>query len=280
LGDAEKILPQIPSESIDFILTDPPYFINEEVSIIRRGNTMKYKGKDIDFRAKTEWDRIWRTKEEYWSWILDILRELYRVLKPYRHLVLFCDKKDISQIGYGAEKIGFKFRTPFFLIKENPVPQARKVSPAKSVEMALWLTKGGVRSEFYNWQLGLHKDYIFVSIPQKEGSPLRHPTQKPLLAGLYLTALLSKKKDLCLDPFAGVFTFPLAFKLLGRRFLAIENNPEFFKAGEERLKNIYHPSVQKILNKFIAFMWERCKKMSFDEFLNFLGVNTLFSRQV
>jgi len=268
IGDCLEVMRDIKDESIDFILTDPPYFIQEEVSIIRRSNEMKYKGKDINFLKGTEWDRVWNSREEYLSWLEKVIKEFARILKENRHCVIFVDKRNLSYVWDMGEKYGFKGRTPFFLIYTNPVPQARRISPCKSVQVAVWLTKGKPKTEYYNWQLGMHKDTIYTAIPTKEGASVRHPTQKPLFAGLYLTALLSKPNDLCLDPFAGSLTFPIAFKLLGRKYIGIEINEQYVD-----LKRFNNPKVREIFDKFISFMWNVFKETGrdrklFNELLN------------
>jgi len=235
-GDCLEILPQLSDESIDFILTDPPYFITEEVSIIRRGNLMKYKGKDIDFKEGTEWDRMWKDKKEYLKWLYRVLDEFARVLKRNKHLVMFCDKRDISHLIDYGEKIGFKLRTPLFFRKTNPTPQARQISPMKSIEIMAWLTKGDVKRDNYNWQLGMVSDVIEAPIPQKEGSIKRHPTQKPLFLGLWLVSRFSKPAEVVLDPFAGSGTFLLCAKTLGRNYIGMELDNEWFYVANERIE--------------------------------------------
>ncbi|GAH70342.1 unnamed protein product, partial [marine sediment metagenome] len=42
-GDCREILPQLPDNSVDLVLTDPPWFISQEVVIHRSMNPKKYK---------------------------------------------------------------------------------------------------------------------------------------------------------------------------------------------------------------------------------------------
>ena len=46
----------------------------------------------------------------------------------------------------------------------------------------------------------------------------------------------SNEDDLVLDPFAGVGTVPAVCKKLGRHFIGIEQNPEYVKIAEQRIK--------------------------------------------
>jgi site-specific DNA-methyltransferase (adenine-specific) len=64
-----------------------------------------------------------------------------------------------------------------------------------------------------------------------------HPTVKPLQLMSYLITLGSRPNDLILDPFVGSGTTCLAAKMLGRRFLGIELNKEYFALAEARVGN-------------------------------------------
>jgi len=66
--DCLKTLSNVKDDSIDFILTDPPYYIANEVTLIRRSNKMKYKGKDLYLDEK--WDQQWENRDEYKEWFL------------------------------------------------------------------------------------------------------------------------------------------------------------------------------------------------------------------
>jgi len=71
----------------------------------------------------------------------------------------------------------------------------------------------------------------------KNGTPTKngHPTVKPLQLMAYLITLGSRPGDTVLDPFAGSFTTGCAAKLLGRNFICIEREEEYFEIGKARL---------------------------------------------
>lgn len=229
-GDAVDILKQFPDNSIDLILTDPPFMISQEIKIYRNSN-YKYKGKDIDLDFG-EWDKQWKDEKEYLEWCKEWLKECVRVLKDYRHLVFFFDKKKISYVWEYLESLGMKGRGPLFWIKSNPVPRARKVDFMKSVEMALWFTKKAVKTEYFNWQLGQQRDYIIASIPN---NPRYHPTEKPISVLKVWISYLSKPNDIVLDPFCGSGSVLVACKILARRFIGIDNNQEYCSITSKRL---------------------------------------------
>ena len=66
-GDCLSVLPELPDNSVDMVLTDPPYF--------------KVKG--------DAWDNQWDKPAEFLAWLDRVLEEFARVLKPNGSLYLF-----------------------------------------------------------------------------------------------------------------------------------------------------------------------------------------------
>ena len=60
--DALELLQSLDDNSVDLILTDPPY----------------YKLLNID------WDKQWKTKDDYLNWLEEIVKESQRVLPDHR----------------------------------------------------------------------------------------------------------------------------------------------------------------------------------------------------
>jgi DNA modification methylase len=54
----------------------------------------------------------------------------------------------------------------------------------------------------------------------------------------YLITLGSRKGDIILDPFIGSGTTAIAAKMLGRKYVGIEKNPEYIKIARKRIKNV------------------------------------------
>ena len=77
--DCLTLLKQLPDQSIDAIVTDPPYF----------------KVKD------DAWDRQWKNEDSFFTWLESIVSELARVLKRNGSLYLFCS----SHLHYRTEEI-------------------------------------------------------------------------------------------------------------------------------------------------------------------------------
>jgi len=62
-----------------------------------------------------------------------------------------------------------------------------------------------------------------------------HPTQKPIAICGYILKALSNEGDLILDPFTGSGSIPIACHRLGRRFIAMERDANYYRIASERL---------------------------------------------
>ncbi len=79
------------------------------------------------------------------------------------------------------------------------------------------------------------------NVPMKHRPTLRknnHPNVKPLKLMAYQIALGSCQGDIVLDPFCGSGTTCVAAMLMGRKFIGIEKDVEFYNIAKTRLKNI------------------------------------------
>ena len=238
-GDCLEILKTFPDNSVDAVITDPPYMISQQVKIGRSPNTKYKANKDIDLNFG-EWDNQWETEKEYIDWCKKWLKECVRVLKPYHHLVFFFDKKKITPVWEYLEKLGMKGRSPLYWIKSNPVPRGRKVDFMKAVEMALWFTKDGVKQDYFNWQLGQAKDYVIDSIPQ---CPRYHPTQKAEKPLIQWMNYLTKQGDVVLDPFVGSATTCVVAKKLNRKYIGIDINSNYIEIAKARLSAVQEKMI-------------------------------------
>lgn len=235
-GDCLKVLPKLPSESVDLVVTDPPYGISKIATIRRERNPLKYKyiGKDINFNFG-EWD-LFETKEEFLEFTKKWFFECCRILKPNAHIVSFFDKWKINYLVEWGEKFGVSGRQPLFWIKQNPVPPARRVAFMNCVEMMYWGTKFTEKktNAIFNYELGIHPEYIITPICQgKERT--KHPTQKPKKVIEWLLKYLTKENMIVLDPFVGSGTTMKACLELKRNCIGVEISSEYISITKNRL---------------------------------------------
>jgi DNA modification methylase len=238
LGDCLKVLPTLPDESVDLVLTDPPFFIGREMTIHRSSNPLKYKfgGKNIEYDLF--WDKF-KTEEEYNTFIEIIFNELFRVLRKGGHLLSFFDVFKVTNLVNLARKYQYNKiipRQPLYWFKSNPVPLARKVGFMRTFEFIFWATKETYsrKKATFNWQLGMSKDFEkapIVSGHERE----EHPTQKPERVIEWLIKYLSNEGDLILDPFLGSGTTMKVARDLKRSCIGIEINPKYIEITKKRL---------------------------------------------
>ena len=145
-GDCLKVLPKIPDESVDLVVTDPPYNISQEnKKLSRKSLSSKLHKRDSDIILDFgEWDR--RTEEEYKVFTERWFKEIVRILKPKSWFLSFFSKE---RIGYFTDpldglfkKYGFKTRTVITWCKSNPTPSFRKVNFLSSTEFIVVGSKG------------------------------------------------------------------------------------------------------------------------------------------
>lgn len=63
-----------------------------------------------------------------------------------------------------------------------------------------------------------------------------HPTQKPISLMEYLVKTYTNENDVVLDFTAGSFTTGVACQNLGRKFIGIELDEQYYEIGVQRMK--------------------------------------------
>lgn len=221
-GNAFKLLKEVPDNSIDLILTDPPYNLGEHST----GNLSFKNRADINNDIE-EWDTGFDP-----SLLVD---DFIRVLKPTGNLFIFCS---YNLIGKYHDLLDDKFDSFNFMAwhKTNPTPKFRKAGFLNSIELivACW-NKG------HNWNFGKQNEmHNFIEGPICMGSERlkdpKHPTQKPIYPLKHILNIASNEGDVVLDPFMGVGSTGVASLQLNRKFMGFELEEKYFNASKKRLK--------------------------------------------
>ena len=244
--DCIKVMRRMPDNSVDLIFTDPPYRISSSVKIRRQRNPMKfgkvykYQGKDISFEFG-DWD-IFKSLEAYLKFSKEWFTEAIRILRKAGSIVSFWDKHKLTYMVNWANELNVKNRQCLWFLKTNPVPQARKVGFMSAVECMYWGTKESTSRKdgyVFHYELGQHPDYFkhcIVGHTSKEDGERCHPCQKPIKLGEWVISYLSNKGDIVLDPFTGSGTFCVSAVNLGRRFIGVEKDKDYYLTATERVK--------------------------------------------
>ncbi len=242
-GDCLKALPTLPNESVDLVLTDPPFMISKTAKtskIVRSKDPLKrykFKGKDIELFFG-EWD-VFESEEKYWEFTFTWLSHVWEKLRKGGHLLTFFDKLKVTRLVDWVNEHGGVARQPLFWIKENPVPMARKVSFMNSVSLIFWATKHTTSRKYatFNYNLGQHEDYKFAPIcsGRERYHYGFHPTQKPESICEWLIKYLSNEGDTILDPFLGSGTTMKVARDMKRNCIGIEIDARYIEMAKKRL---------------------------------------------
>jgi DNA modification methylase len=226
LGDCLQELPKIESNSIDLIITDPPYLISRDSNFkqISDSTSKEMSTKyniSIDFG---DWDKV----ELDFNYLF---KEWFRILKKGGTLIVFYDVWKSNEIKESANIVGFKQPRVCAWTKTNPVPINSKTNYlSNATEYFFTFVKGGKPTFNSAYDNGFYK---FPICHGKER--LQHPTQKPLSLISQLIEKHSNSGDLVLDNFAGTGTVGEACVKLGRDYILIEKEETYFNMIDIRL---------------------------------------------
>lgn len=201
-GDAIAQLCRLPSNSVDVIVTDPPYGDNAGYGQSNR-TIASNEHPLVGLRALFECWRVARKNSSTYFFLgaahVGFVRTFVEQYTPYRIKdLLVWDKRHIA-LGHGFRR---RYELIFVLEKGKPAYRNR----------------------------GLPNVLSFARIPTPE-----HPHKKPVELLSALIAHSSDPGDVVLDPFMGSGSTGVAAKRLSRRFIGIELSETYFRIAQERI---------------------------------------------
>ena len=220
---------KLEKESIDLLLTDPPYGIAQNDKLTKQGNDIVNNKTAWGSDYKDSWDSI----EEYSQWLVDIVEKVIPKIKNNGSLILFMDRKLTGYIIYRLEKLGLVFRNKVYFIKKNPLPHFRKNNYRSTVEEAVWFTKTKKYKINFLEQKDMKQEFYGVIGTNKY---TEHPNEKYKWMIEPLIRRHSKKNDLVLDLFSGSGAISYYSRSMKRNFIAFEMNKKFYDMSIELLK--------------------------------------------
>lgn len=241
LGDALELIQKIPDQSVDLIVTDPPY------ESLRRwegvGTTARMGLGKRGSKAHDE-EKFFMTIPN--SCFPFLLKEFYRVLKPNTHCYLMCDAFTLPYIywanGFSAENP--KSKTIFQNIKPlvwDKVYPGMGYHYRARYEFIVLLDKGKPKLN----DLSISD---ILAVPRLAGKNKKVPTQKPTDLMEILIRQSSCEGATVLDPFAGSGSTGVAALRTGRRFLGFELDAEHFEIANNALKAMQLPIFADDIN--------------------------------
>lgn len=219
-GDCLELITKIPDNSIDLIVTDPPYKTitggdsNGKNSVRPKG---MLSGNRKLFKHQND------IKPERW------IPELFRVLKEGSHCYIFTNHLNMKDMLIESEKAGFKLHNILVWEKNNCTPSQFYM---KNCEYILFLRKG--KAKWINDIGGSKTVHQFQNII---GNKV-HPTEKPVDLMKFYIENSSSKGDLVLDPFMGAGSTGIAALNSGRSFIGFELDEEYFETAKDRIESL------------------------------------------
>jgi len=219
-------LKSIESDSVDCVVTSPPY--NKGTQDQKTGNQI-WKGFKIDYDQYHDN----KTDEEYVAWMLSVMEELYRIIKPdgsvfFNHKVVLRDC-----LGHFPQWVLNDSLKLYQMIIWNRMCSSNMRSETlyPTYELVFWLVKG--KPKVFKSQ-AKHKNDIWDILPDRGN---KHPAPFPYeLAENCVNLVCEKGSDsLIVDPFSGSGTTALAAKNNGFDFIGFEISPEYVKMANDRL---------------------------------------------
>lgn len=245
LGDVFEELSAIPSNSVNLIVTSPPYNIGKE-----------YEKK--------------KSYADYFNWQSNIIEQCFRILKPGGSIcwqsgngVSDGEVIPLDAIFYSLfKRHDLKMRNRIIWTFGHGLHASKRFSGR--YETILWFTKG----EPYTFNLDAvripskypnKKHFKGPKVGQLSGNPLgknpsdvwaitnikakhpektEHPCQFPLALVERLILALTDTNDVVLDPFVGSGTSLVAASIHGRQSIGIDNMSKYCDIAVQRLENL------------------------------------------
>ena len=223
--DCLEGMKQLEDNSVDLVVTDPPY----EVNYNEKSKHLSRLGKSGDKQIKRD--------ETFIDVIIDydkLAKEWFRILIDNSHCYIFCGDKQLVKWSVAMVKQGFKQpqvlvwkkdKTTFDMTMGYKFPENK--------EFILFFQKGWKKLNGYQIE---RKEFRSCLNFKSDGKTDLHSCAKPERLIKFLIKLSSKKDDLVLDTFMGSGTTGYVAKQLNRNFIGFEISEEYCKIANERLQ--------------------------------------------
>ena len=222
-GNAIELIKTIPSDSIDCVVTDPPYRVTSRGNAGNSGGMFK---KDINLKGNVFAENDVK--------IQDFASELFRVLKEQTHCYVMCNQINLQPYLNELERVGFKITKVLIWDKGNKINSQWYMG---QVEFIIFCRKG--RAKRVN-NCGISE---LIAIPnkktkRKDGTNY-HDTEKPVALMELLVKQSTIGGDVVLDPFVGIGATAIACLKNGRRFVGFELDYNYYTIAVGRVNKVF-----------------------------------------
>jgi len=233
LGDTLDMMKQIDDESIDLIITDPPY------GMAYHGNRRNEKA-DAWGNVDKKFDHIENDSgEEFEALLLSYITECLRIMKPDTAMYMFCSWHKVGFFQAELEK-HFTLKNLLVWNKNNHTVGDLYGSYAPKHELVWFCHKGRVTMQDTKRHTDVldHDDETILNdmviMDHKKIHDPVHPTMKPIDMLRKFVRTSSKENDLIFDGFMGSGSTAVAAAKEGRQFMGAELSPEYHKIASDK----------------------------------------------
>lgn len=206
--DCLSYMKTMDDNSIDMLLTDPPYGISFQ------SNHRKVKYNKIE-------------NDNNLLWLPEFINELYRICRDNTAHYMFCSHHNIDVFKQAIEH-KFDVKDILVWVKNNTGMGDLKGSFAPKVEFILFFKKGKRNIN------GRRDPNIFTF---SKTNNINHPTEKPIDLCEYLISKFSNESDVIFDPFASSGSTGIAAKNTKRNYILIEKDVTYYNNSLNRIQN-------------------------------------------
>ncbi|MFT4216761.1 MAG: site-specific DNA-methyltransferase [Micropruina sp.] len=257
LGDALGVLSAMPAQSVQTVVTSPPYWSLRDYGIDGQVGLEESVYDFIDHLAQL-FDQVWRVLRDdgtLWlnigdsytsggrTWRAPDRKNVARAMSLRPATPDGLKPKDLIgvpwRLAFALQERGWYLRSDIIWEKPNAQPESVRDRPTRSHEFVFFFSK---REKGYKYDVdavrgpnGRRLRTVWPIKTQAFREASGHfATFPPTLVEPCVT-IASEPGDLVLDPFVGSGTTPLVAGSLGRRFIGIELNPEYLTMATRRL---------------------------------------------
>ena len=250
-GDAIEVLKTIPSDSIDLVVTSPPY-----------DDIRTYNGFSLNLPVVgRELYRVLKDGAIAAMVIQDATRNFGKTLTSFKTIIDWCDNagfklfETVIYRKYGTEGAWWKYRfrvdheyMPIFLKGNRPAYFDKESLKVPSIHGGKIMTGSGNRrtdgtttktvTRMINGMKCRGTVWDYLNAGDKDPLKRKHPATFPDRIPMDFVQCFCPQKGVVLDPFIGCGSTAVAAKKLGRNYVGIDISKEYCKLAEERLETL------------------------------------------
>lgn len=237
-GDCLEIMKNIPDNSINCVITSPPY--NKKFFSNQKKTNQIWKKFQIDYNDYEDNLPI----EKYESWMIDVINSLIDKLTPDGSL--FFNHKPIRFSNQIYHPLNFILKSKAIIYQEiiwdrKNSPNIRNDILVPCTERIYWIRKEKPKT----FRSELSKDFISEVWAIPPDKQTLHPapfTEQIVKNCMFLT---TEENDTLFDPFMGIGTVGKIAKENNRNFIGIELDNKYFNIAKNRIKETQNAELDK-----------------------------------